>query len=1328
MSRPLHLCEILEEEHAALYPTDRRHPHSWDVGEEQIQDAIALSARCKKAFKRDFSDQPQALAGELTQLVQCVDVLTRQYTGLLKTLSKALRQVIDDNKDARGEEVQHLNRLIIDEVGEDAITPGPRARLETFVGMVHEKHRSNENTYALCISGGGIRSATFALGVLQSLARRNLLDKFDFISTVSGGGYIGSWLSSWIRRHRDGVRGVADELSQTPADPLQPQPPPVMHLREYSNYLTPRLGLMSGDTWAVIATYFRNLLLNWTILIPAMLVLVLLPRLAAAIDFSHWLRPFSERVFTSPMTRFIRDSPELETAGYASIGALLLVIGLVYIGWNRPADNRYHGRRSTSDKSFVLFCLVPLIVGATILTSAWVCYTEYRGTNHKPTYYPPVAGWIIFLMPLVILAVHLFNFFRVDAAARRMNIAAEVRHGKVARTAKKISYEVFAAVVAGYLSHQMLRYLAMNVFSTPFSMEGHARPLYVTFAVPCVLAALYLAASIFVGLSSEVNEDWDREWWARCGGWVLAAIVAWPLLSGVVIFGPALFRWRPEYVVPAGTIVSIVTVLLGRSSKTGQSQGDERSPLVDLAARALAPAAILFIFATLSLGTSTVLGKIWGIAHRTKEVDYHTTVICESTLSHLLIALGAVLLVATVAGALIGVNQASMHSMYRNRLIRAYLGASRGTRDPNPFTGFDPHDNLTLQLLRPELLWLTSFIDFPAFYQELRHSNHPFVRNLRAAIDQRRQGILSSNTEDESVREGLFQVLNCVMEEENFREFLKEPPEATKKSAVETFRAAVDRIVRFIARERPLKSRLPHLLRHNRRLLEKHFPARIYPYRAPLLRRGDVRDPGLLKHALKETAFGKRLVEQMRRVDPCDWDSVLGKLWQPDDLKRVTDVLNVLLTSICFKSLKEGKFETLPQPVDYQRVCRNRRILSAELTLPNDIVRPDDGKTAGQPVLHDTALPRPMHIINAALNLVAGNNLAWQERKADTFTFSPLHSGSYRLGYRSTVEYGGDTGLTLGTAMTISGAAASPNMGYHSSAPLAFLMTLFNVRLGWWLGNPGVHGRRSFRHSSPLNALGLLVVEAMGKTSDEYAYVYLSDGGHFENLGLYEMVLRRRRFILVIDAGCDPLHKFDDLGNAIRKIRTDFGIPIEMQEPMYIYPRGVEEPGGKYCAIGKIRYSCVDGDRAPDGSLLYIKPAVYLNEPRDIYNYATRNIAFPHETTANQFFTESQFESYRMLGSHVIDDIVVKAKETLKKAQKGKHASAGDSLESRIFDCDPETWTPRSVEEFFDLANKFYIGASAAAEAGRKVAVQHGSRVTLTIRPQREGRPPLHTP
>jgi hypothetical protein len=279
------------------------------------------------------------------------------------------------------------------------------------------------------------------------------------------------------------------------------------------------------------------------------------------------------------------------------------------------------------------------------------------------------------------------------------------------------------------------------------------------------------------------------------------------------------------------------------------------------------------------------------------------------------------------------------------------------------------------------------------------------------------------------------------------------------------------------------------------------------------------------------------------------------------------------------------------------------------------------------------ASPAPLHVINLALNLVHGKRLAWQDRKASSFTVTSLAAGNPDLGYRPAAEYGG--GITLGTAMAISGAALSPNMGYHSSPVLGLLMTLFNVRLGWWLGNPK-YG--TWDRSGPLQSVGPLLMELFGLTDDTGHYVYLSDGGHFENLGVYEMLRRRCRTIVVIDAGADPDFNFEDLGNAIRKARIDFGVEISFPSPtarkitrldLVNRPKRIKQ--APYHTVLDIKYP----EKGNIGKLIYIKPALHGNEPQDIGSYAAANPTFPHETTADQFFSESQFESYRRLGEYI---------------------------------------------------------------------------------------------
>jgi hypothetical protein len=287
---------------------------------------------------------------------------------------------------------------------------------------------------------------------------------------------------------------------------------------------------------------------------------------------------------------------------------------------------------------------------------------------------------------------------------------------------------------------------------------------------------------------------------------------------------------------------------------------------------------------------------------------------------------------------------------------------------------------------------------------------------------------------------------------------------------------------------------------------------------------------------------------------------------------------------------------------------------------------------------------RPIPILNTSLNVVHGDELALQTRKARSFAFTPLYGGFTRqhAGGKQWECFFGPTakagcklpgykdGITLGTSMAISGAAASPNMGSYSEPPLAFLMTLFDVRLGWWIGNPA--GKR-WQHGSPILGFYWLLRELLGSTTDDSDYVYLSDGGHFENLGVYELVRRRCKLIVACDASCDPGHGFRDLHNAIEHCRTDFGAEIVIDDFGPLKPTvdaSDATPAPAHFVIGRIRYN---PDSPPqDGILIYIKPTLRKGDPQDVLAYAKTNPQFPNDTTANQWFDETHFENYRALG------------------------------------------------------------------------------------------------
>src|SRR6188768_3886364 len=136
----------------------------------------------------------------------------------------------------------------------------------------HLQKSPDDPLVGLALSGGGIRSACFSLGALQALRKLDLFRHFDYVSTVSGGGYIGGWLQAAL------ARGWTRAIELDGEEPRE-----IRFLRAYSNYLTPKLGLFSGDTWAAVGNSLRNLILNFTILSLSLLVPLYLPWLGAAI-------------------------------------------------------------------------------------------------------------------------------------------------------------------------------------------------------------------------------------------------------------------------------------------------------------------------------------------------------------------------------------------------------------------------------------------------------------------------------------------------------------------------------------------------------------------------------------------------------------------------------------------------------------------------------------------------------------------------------------------------------------------------------------------------------------------------------------------------------------------------------------------------------------------------------------------------------------------------------------------------------------------------------------------------------------------------------------
>src|SRR4029077_3385654 len=184
-------------------------------------------------------------------------------------------------------------------------------------------------------------------------------DRVHYRSTVSGGGYIGSWLSAWIHRSGNDAEKVAGELaSLTPRAKLDPEPGPISHLREFSNYLSPRAGLLSTDAWTLLGTILRNMILIWLVLVPLLAAVLMLPRLYLSLLL--WVNTAGASFHPGVLR---------------AVGGVLLAWAVAYIAATIPSSTT--ARRGQG--KFLVFCLLPLLLGLGSLTIYWAAVSGRAG-------------------------------------------------------------------------------------------------------------------------------------------------------------------------------------------------------------------------------------------------------------------------------------------------------------------------------------------------------------------------------------------------------------------------------------------------------------------------------------------------------------------------------------------------------------------------------------------------------------------------------------------------------------------------------------------------------------------------------------------------------------------------------------------------------------------------------------------------------------------------------------------------------------------------------------------------------------------------------------
>ena len=868
--------------------------------------------------------------------------------------------------------------------------------------------------FALTMSGGGIRSATFNLGILQGMAEKGMLNKIDYLSTVSGGGYIGSWIATWIKRIGS-VNKVSDRLNADKSpDPFAEEVRPVRWLRMYSNYLSPRSGIMSLDAWTIGITWLRNTFLNMIVILFSLLTVLLLGRLL----FIGWQQiDWSKYII------------------YGIWGGLMLLVSFVAgFGMRAYASRTKQANFAKNIESITSLCIaIAAIIGAYFI-SAWF----HANSNWDEKFNALLIPGGITVASLLIVAFFGKYHRCIDDYESRRNGADSTAKSP---SSKAIRILFFSALVSGLIgmAASLCVWLAVQsimgfYFITPYQFDGIHEKLIFSLAIPLLLIAFGASIVARMALLGKYFPDERREWWGRLGGVVNRLAFLWLLVSLSALLGQdflnswAMNATNYKYPTVFGAWVALIAsaVKLAFSAKTTGGESKGFTSVLFNSLSTVAPYLFilgLLVFVPGLMEPMITLGKIilnflvskadiiWSrlLDKSFLPADFNLRIDGDDSpfvLLFLIVTLGGI---AYWLACRLGVNEFSMHHFYRNRLVRAYLGATRRSAErsktANSFTQFDRNDD------------------------------------------------------------------------------------------------------------------------------EK-------------------------------------------------------------------------LSSFTVKNGYSG----------------------------------------------------PYPIINTALNASQDAELDRQDRQAESFIFSPLYCGfdfsmtrasasangkAYDYGFRPTGKYAyPDGGPGIGTAMAISGAAVNPNEGYHSSPATAFLLTVFNVRLGWWIGNPR---RCEWQSADPYNGLIYLMYDLVGKTNTKKEFVCLSDGGHFDNMGLYEMVRRRCSFIIVGDGEQDEKFTCEGLANAIRRCQIDFGAEITI-DISAIVERDSKQLSKKQFAIGTIKYQ----NEPKEATLLYLKSSITGEESVDVREYAIKNPAFPHQTTGDQFFNEDQFESYRKLGLHIFNE-ALKDEKVVKK-------------------------------------------------------------------------------
>ena len=569
----------------------------------------------------------------------------------------------------------------------------------------------------LAISGGGIRSATFGLGVLQALKQHGRLARFDYLSTVSGGGYIGGWLSANCVRHPTWLHPDTSWKSS------------IDHLRRYSNYLSPKVGFFSADTWSMASIWLRNALLIQVTVALAIAAVLLAPRPLVEL-FQQWsaagnLRWITIALYLIGVVGVAGNLLRITTGGAVALlrarlwpaglagAAVLLLAAWVYAratGFDpfRTGEVDYASAApvgGAADRRRVPAAAGGRAAGAPVLARegrrartgqlhpglgpgggghpvdgrrylmAAVLWGEARGEAGPPALASiesyggfVTSGWRFWPFPLSVVFVSLWLLSFCSVRSRRdwRSLAVATAAPVAAALVFHLLLSAIMALLRGWTGHP---WGALHAF---------------VWAPSLVAMAYFLAIVALVGILGRQSTEGVREWWSRLAAWLGIYAAGWMVISVSAVYGPPLVAWLTT-LHPAAALSSgggwIGTVLAGLfAAKSDATNGTDAKSTSQKAMEVLAAVAPFVFIAGVLVGGG--VGARHGDRRpRRGQLDrcpwrHRRPAIPAPPAPHQRGCLAALLLMA----ARVDINDFSLNAFYRNRLVRAYLGASRFAR------------------------------------------------------------------------------------------------------------------------------------------------------------------------------------------------------------------------------------------------------------------------------------------------------------------------------------------------------------------------------------------------------------------------------------------------------------------------------------------------------------------------------------------------------------------------------------------------------------------------------------------------------------------------